>query len=107
MRKHDALLYMLALVSPYAYMLSLRAPYSLRIEPAEDDGFAAAVCCLAWPMVIGSGILLCAAAVAFKHGHIPIAIGLALCAAPLFILLLVPGLIAFRRHYGLEREDRP
>jgi len=101
---HDALLYLLLLVAPYFYVLSFNAPFNLKVDTGKVRGFKASLCRLVWPMVIASGLLLSVAAFAFKHGGLAIAIALVLCAAPLLVLLNIPGMVAFGQFYGWDRR---
>ena len=104
MSVYDALLCLVAFVSPYFFVLRFGAPFSLKIDVGRVSGFTATLCRLVWPMVIATGLLLAAAAFAFERDRLPIAIALVLCSLPLFALLFVPGMTAFRQFYGWDRK---
>jgi hypothetical protein len=84
-------------------MLNFRAPFNLEIDTNGLPPSSALLCRSVRPMVIASGLLLSAAALAHRHEASGLATGLFVCSLPLLALLFVPGLIAFQQEYRLGR----
>lgn len=99
----DIFLCFLALIAPYCLFLRFHPPYNLRIVPREGGTATAALCRIVWPMIIASGLLSSGAALAASLGRGSLALTLLFCAAPLFALLFVPGMVAFKQFYGWDK----
>lgn len=94
----------LGAIAPYCLLLSFHPPYDLAIVPRDSGGFVGILCRLVWPLVISSGIGTGIAAYFLGADDVDNALTALAIAAPFLILMLVPGLVAFRQFYDLKND---